>query len=830
MAGIQVPQYDIFKIGTNKLKYHKWDLKISKDEAFRAQEIVSLFEAQEFRLIAQILNEDIKDIDFTKYILMIVVDKGSDFKRATDHKGIKVNGITFVRFVGTSGGLKKNNLLFVNKQIIDELNKRCECGKKDVKIVPAKLEAYKALTCSASQLICNPDRILVVTDCLIHIRENIIKLDDSSNAVEPEMLYLENQDIENNASDGFNLCTIDYMKRVGESLNLDYIPDGVCLRNAWLKGMLYPFPIVEFVERYRSGDYMIEDVWGHKHDIREIDMILTESSLKLWKGYDSIEDYIQSYQENGYHFAVTKITGGHLEDQRELNYQYLQSYDFTDEDIEELCAPTVKYLKDALCGDYESTKRFLGIKGDVEKNTWQHALQTSEYMMGDPYIIESVHKMIRKKIDQAKIGKLLVDGNYQLLSGDPFALMQHICGLKVTGLLKANEVYSKYWIDKGVDEILVFRSPMTAHNNIRKCSINNNEECLYWYKYMKTVLIFNGFDTMCQSLNGADYDGDLGFSTNNPVLMKRHKITPAIVCIQRNVEKIIPTEADILKSDFNGMGNKVGSITNRVTAMMEVQAHFTPETKEYQDLAYRIACGQLYQQAEIDKIKGIVSKPMPNYWYNYQACKGNSYLQSICADKKPYFMIYVYDDYRVEYNKYQKECNKSCLLEFGITLDELLAKNDYTEEEEKFLSYYNNKQPFGMGPCAMNRICHYIEDQFKGIVSLRKKESTFSYRTLRYSSSVKKETREELQLLADEYTVYVRETKKKQKNNDKEDRMVNRAMMKKYFKQKSKEICFDDKQRYNAILDLCYKHDGNRQFMWDCIGDMIIKRLIELGD
>lgn len=830
MAGIQVSQYDIFKIGTNKLKYHKWDLKISKDEAFRAQEIVSLFEAQEFRLIAQILNKDIKDIDFTKYIMMVVIDKGSDFKRATDHKGIKVNGVTFVRFVGTSGGLKKNNLLFVNSTIINELNKRCDCGKKDVKIVPAKLEAYKALTCSASQLICNPERILVVTDCLIHIRENIIKLDDSSNAVEPEMLYLENQEVENNASDGFNLCTIEYMQKVGESLGLDYIPDGVCLRNAWLKGMLYPFPITEFVEEFCPDNYMIEDVWGHKHDIREVDMILTESSLKLWKGYDSIEEYIQSYHENGYQFAVTKITGGHLEDQRELNYQYLQSYDFSDEDIEELCAPTVKYLKDALCGDYESTKRFLGIKGDVEKNTWQHALQTNKFMMGDPYIIESVHKMIKKKIDQAKIGKLLVDGNYQLLSGDPFALMQHICGIKVTGLLKADEVYSKYWVDKHVQEVCVFRSPMTAHNNIRKCKINDSQECQKWYRYMKTVLIFNSFDSLCMSLNGADFDGDLGFTTNNSVLMRRHRVTPPISCIQRNAEKIIPTEADILKSDFNGMGNKVGSITNRVTAMMEVQSHFEPESKEYEDLAFRIACGQLYQQAEIDKIKGIVSKPMPNYWFNYQACKGNPYLQSICADKKPYFMIYVYDDYRVEYNRYQKECNKSCLLEFGITLEELLAKDSYTEDEQKFITYYNNKQPFGMGLCAMNRICHYIEDQFKGIVSLRKRESDFDYKVLRYSSAVKKATRDELKLLADEYATYVRETKKKQKNNDKEDRMVNRSMMKKYFKQKSKDICPDDKQRYNAILDLCYKHDGNRQFMWDCIGDMIIKRLIELGD
>lgn len=828
MAGIKVPQYDIFKIGTDKLKYSKWDLTITRTEAFNAQEIVSLFEAQEFRLIAQILDQEISTIDFSKYILIVVIDKKSDFNRAVDHQGIKVNGNTFRRFVGTSGGLKKNTLLFVNTEVLDELNKRCECGRGEIKIVPAKYEAYKALTCSASQPICDPEHILVVSDCLIMIKDNIIKIDDSSDAVEPEMTYLEDQDIENNASDGFNLCTIEYMERVAESLELDYVPDGVCLRNAWLKGMLYPFPIKEFAKEFNDGKYIVDDIWGNPHDLRKVDMILTESSLKLWKAYASIEDYQKKYKENGYCFAVTKIASHQLEDQRELNYQYLQSYDFTDEDIKELCEPTVKYLKDALCGDYESTKRFLGIKNDVEKNTWQHSLYVNEYMMGDPYVIESTHKMIRKKIDQAKIGKLLVNGNYQLLSGDPFALMQHICGLSVTGLLKANEVYSKYWIDRDVDEICIFRSPMTAHNNIRKCKINNSEVCQKWYRYMKTILIFNGFDGLCMSLNGADYDGDLGFSTNNSILMKRHRVTPPISCIQRNVDKVIPTEADILKSDLGGMGNKVGSITNRVTAMMEVQSHFEKGTKEYEDLAYRIACGQLYQQAEIDKIKGIVSDPMPNYWYNYYGCKGDKYLQSICADKKPYFMIYVYSDYKVEYNKYQKECNKSCLLEFGITLDELLAMPEHKEDQKKFLSYYEHKQPFGMGNCAMNRICHYIEDEFKGIVSSRKRESNFDYKRIKYSSAVSKDIKSAVQELHDEYVTYVRETKKKQKNVDKDDRFMNRQMMKKYFKSEIVKACPDERQRFNAVLELTYKHNGNKQFFWDCVGDLMIKRLEEL--
>ena len=73
------------------------------------------------------------------------------------------------------------------------------------------------------------------------------------------------------------------MKRVAESLGIDYVPSGVCLRNAWLKGMMYPFPIEEFAREINGGQYIVNDICGNPKDLRNIEMILTESSLKLWK-------------------------------------------------------------------------------------------------------------------------------------------------------------------------------------------------------------------------------------------------------------------------------------------------------------------------------------------------------------------------------------------------------------------------------------------------------------------------------------------------------------------------------------------------------------------
>lgn len=602
MAGINVPQYEIFKIGTDKLKYSNWNLYISKKEAFKYQELVKLFEGQEFRIMAnKILCQPINKIDFSKIFIQIVIDKKTDFARATSKKGITVNGVNYRRFVGTTGGLKNNTLLFCRSEYVDELNRLCNCKRnKKVKLVPAKYEAYKALTCSASQPICNPKRILVVRDCITKYFADVISLDDGIGSSEPQRTIVKDKELENNVSDGFNLCTIEYMQRVAESLGINYTPSGVCLRNAWLKGMLYPFPIIEFIEKFNNGNYFIEDIWGNLQDIRECEMIITESSLKLWSAYNSIDDYISSYKECGYEFAVTKIAPEELEESRELNYQYLQSYDFSDDDIKELCEPTINILKKSMGGDYSSTLNFLGLVENPELNTWQAALYESEYMLGDPYIIDTIHRYIKKKISGAKIGKLIVDGNYQIGSGDPFALMQSICGLEVTGILEQDECYSKFWLDKNEDDIIILRSPMTSHNNIRRCHINSSDEAAYWYQYMNTIMIINGWDSFCMAENGCDWDGDILYSTNNDVLRRKFVKLPAIECVQRNAEKVIVTEKDIKKTNKDGMGNQVGTITNRVTAMMEVQSHFPKGSKEYSELEYRIECGQLYQQNELD--------------------------------------------------------------------------------------------------------------------------------------------------------------------------------------------------------------------------------------
>jgi hypothetical protein len=588
----------IFKISTERLASNNWDIKLDQKLAVRLDELVDLFDNQSFRLL-DIISKAYKS-NLTDKVLAVEISKKKDYARATSPKGIYVNGFNFQWFVGTTGGLKNETILFVRSDLLGELDKRCECGrKKDYKLVPAKYEAYKSLTCSASLEIVEPRDVLVVSDCFVDFYDSVINIDDTNND-EPEVTILENILLKNNGSDGLNLCTPEYMQRVAEKLKLDYIPAGGCLRNAWLKGMLYVFDILDFAEKI-AHTYEVKDIWGHIHDIRNVDMIITESSLKIWDNYDSWEDYHSNYIKNGYRFAMTKVTPKVLDDVREINYQYLQSYELTDEDIKELAKLTVDWLKQSLTGDYEQTLKFLGISEKTKSNDYAQALYLNPEMMKDPYVIDRINKMIKKKINNAKIGKLLVNGNYQFVSGDPYALMQHVFGLEVTGLLEAKEVYSKYWNDKeDAEELVCFRSPMTSHNNIRKMKRINNDTVNYWYRHMDTIFIINNKDTFCMAMNGCDFDGDAIYSTNNKVLLRKYVELLAIQCVQRKAQKQIVTRSMIKKSNYKGLGNGVGKITNDVSSMIDILFGLQKGTIEYEILNKRILCGQLFQQNELD--------------------------------------------------------------------------------------------------------------------------------------------------------------------------------------------------------------------------------------
>lgn len=553
---------------------------------------------QNRKLIRKLYSE-LDEVQFKPDYMCLIVDRERDLWRACD--GFSINGLTYHRLLGTNGGVKNETIVFISDKVGDEIRRRIDNGRDMTKeLVPAKLEAYKALACSAAIPVSFPNGIILVNDCETSFVEDIVYLDDEADG-EPVMEYRNGVQIELTESDGYGLMLPSLAQKWGEELGLDYIPGGVNTRCSWEKGMLYAFDFIDFGESVAKS-YYIKDAWGTVRDIREAEVIMTTSMLKLWDSYSSMEDYLENCRRNKYDFAIPKVAPEKLENEHNLNYQFSQTHDLTDEEIDELISPTVEEIDSVLGGDYRKTVLYLKGSELNAKNAMRSeddfakAIMADQRMINDPYVQNRIYQTIKNRINEAKIGVLKVHGNYSMLCGDPYALCQSAFGLEVTGLLGAGEVYNDYWDDSGSEELVCFRAPMSCHANIRKVTVNRSPEARYWYRYMTSCTALNAWDSIAHALNGADKDGDLVFLTDNPVLVKKHRLLPVVMCVQRKAKKRVVTEEDAIQANINSFGDDIGKVTNRITSMFEVQSAFPKWSPEYKELDYRIMCGQLLQQ------------------------------------------------------------------------------------------------------------------------------------------------------------------------------------------------------------------------------------------
>lgn len=862
------PRY-ILKIHSSDIIKNEHCLDIDIDVARKNKEVISISDGQVIRWIDSInevdrnhakfkYSEDIKkirslkkssgnglkikelyeELDKLQYIpelINVIMDKPKDIDLFKD--GFIINGMKYFRFIGSPNQVKKSTVMYTSMH--DTLNRLVENDRNpEYKIVPAKYEAYKALTLSGSYPVTNTDRILVVDDLITHFTEDIIMLDDSEDG-EPTIEY-KTAEIELDESDGYGLISPELAKKWSDDMELDYLMSGCCIRHSFTKGMVATFDFKEFAKIHNKR--FVKDVWGKEHDINDIDIVLTTSMMKLWSAYDSIDDFVKKSNKNKYSFCVTKVTPKKLDEVRTLNYQFIQSYDLSDEQIKDLISPTIDEVKDILHCDVDKTLLFLkGIKVDennidINNNDYVKALMIDNRLINDKYVIDRINVLISKKIQDAKIGILKAKGNYAIVVGDPYALCQKIFGLDVKneeyGLLKAGEIYHKFWLDKNVDEVVCFRAPMSCHNNIRKMKISKSEDANYWYRYCSNLIMLNCHDSFCHALNGCDKDSDILYTSNNIILSDNYKPTPTIICVQKSAEKLIVTEDMLRESNKLSFGNAIGAITNRITSMFDLLPLYPPDSEENKALQYRIMCGQLMQQNEIDATKGIISKPMPKYWYtrisNPETDK-DFFNNKICADKKPYFMRYIYPDINKKYTDFIKNTKHNCIFKFGCEIEELLWRVNLTEEQAEFIDNYYRYFPVNDNGCTMNRLCHMVEDEFKNYVSGIKANSTFDYSILKSGYKYSRDNYEKIEIIYKEYVKAKRACSENMKSYkiSREDFSTDLKDIKEFYKKQCEITCSNSKELCDIIIDLCYTHNKSKSFAWDVCADQIIENLLE---
>lgn len=762
------------------------------------------------------------------------------------------DSVNYKRLITASGHTRSKKTMLIQEDLYDKINEILLCGlpanTKYEKI--SKWNSYYGLVSTDSKVVSMPN-IVVIDDFknLIKDKFDVVKQITDSNglkhySVEPNVV----KKFKILPFDGAGLVSVERAKIWRDELNasipddkpkLDYIPSAFQFRAIpCVKGNVYTFDIKEFAKQFGVDE--IIDVKGIPHSIanESIDCILTKSQFKFLDLYDSndpIKDWKEKFNTpcHGYKrtFNISEYSDKYeeLKDTMLTAYQQLQTLNFTDNEIKTLCKPTINRTE-RISVDIDEFLKFRSLIDDNEDDEtidwsivppYYKALKYNKSLFGDQYIQEKVKQDIQNFKNRALSGKLFTRGNYQVLTPDVYALAQYAFGIKPTGLLAANQIYSNYWNNQTdgktkIKEVAIVRNPHIAHE-WRIGHLTNTEDMTKWYKYQNTGIITSIYDTILLALNSADTDGDhIGTIYDKCILAAIKRVKKAgnantidfeqdSICDNKIKKKNIYTQVNDIKAlinvDILGMSNDIGQVVNRVSELWQLEQ--TEQVQNYIKIMSIIA------SLTIDYAKTGEKADIPKEIIAYLK------LEKV---KKPYFMRYLPNQKK---NKSKEEEAKNNVKEFGLS-DELFIK----------------QERFSRTNCNVNRICWYLEEKFSGI-EMKKPKNTFNFTTLLSDKvdeygDLYKNVKQKLLELQDMFSEYTKEYKIEAVNN-KEQKKEYSGHYRSFYQYARYELlstCKLSNIKVNKVLDILlhlYYTDKefinkDRSILWNAFEKEIISR------
>lgn len=466
------------------------------------------------------LRDKIDVLLFLPYIINVKVDKPRVYKKICKN-GFIVNGEKYVRLLCGAGMGRRSTVSFCNEKIYDKIDEILRNGIVLDEINIAKWNAYYGLYMSGMYDVSTP-RVCIIDDCELDIVGNKVDFivdDKKINPFDEEVDYrrIEERDYVFNANvfDGAGLISPEQAQIWANDLDLDYIPSNFIIRSAFIKGCVSVFDFKKYAKDIACTDVIV-DHYGKEHKVEDIDIVLTTSQFKMYKHYKSFDDYLHYARYYNHCWGVTRYAPKVDKEYSTINYQYIQTLDLDDNKLEELASTTIDWLNKICSGDLLYTLLFLlgennsfkDIDEVINKtdNNFVKALVLNNDLFQDDYIRRKTYQMIETKINQAKIGRLWVNGNYQTMIPDPYAMCEWMFKQEVKGLLGKKQFYSKFWSDRGVEKIDACRSPMVDPSEHNVVDVVASEQMKEWYKYITSGIIMNiwGLDTIIHS--DSDFD------------------------------------------------------------------------------------------------------------------------------------------------------------------------------------------------------------------------------------------------------------------------------------------------------------------------------------
>lgn len=429
-----------------------------------------------------------------------------ELRQWTYSNGFICDNKRYVRWKRSSGSSRIGKCLFIDERLYEPMHKYEMCGIKieeNDKTDLASLEAYISLTLSSiiDTIDIDPTSILVIPDYESVFSEECIDTRSDNGHLVTDKRMVE---IKNSIFDGQSLLDKSVFG-VYENYGM------LLLRNRFFKSCCFNANIQEWFVDNNIIDINQLNGITFATDIKQIKMITTPSSIKYAK-FGSIKTWLKRI---GTTFGVVKhekptsFLNGKLV---HTHYQLLNTLQMSEKEVAEFMKESFDYLSylknDIAVLRHHIRYNLLGNK-IYEPFLTNNDIVYTLLGLNDDIAKTKIYEKFKKDIYDSYIkdlrsGKVLVNGNYEVLCGNPIEMLRHSVNLFNGEPYMVKNTISTSRFEYG-KELLGSRSPHVCASCIL---ITTNTQYSEIDKYMngtnEIVYINSINENILQRLSGAD--------------------------------------------------------------------------------------------------------------------------------------------------------------------------------------------------------------------------------------------------------------------------------------------------------------------------------------
>lgn len=523
------------KVAQNESTDGKDHIRCIREGSLNDNNVISVFDSALSRTIG------IKQDELTDALMVVQVYYFDVFKDISFY-GFTYNGEKYKYFTSSAGQIRKKKAVFIKESVWNKIEKTVMCGLTIDKINSKggnnvnKHLAYMALSNSATDEWdeFDIDKSIVIDDFETNVYGTFDFVDETDYSITRKTDYVPIPHTDGAGMVLPSLCTKNFM-----------------FRAPWVKGLLGVFDFRKFIE-VNNYSPIITDIYGKEHDIiaEDIQIIFTKSQFKMYKYYDSWDEYKDAFKK--YYCSAGRCN---IEEDRiknaKINYQMLQTLtNITDDEINLLTHKSAERISN-VCSSKETMMDILGITPyNTNMTPFQKAVKVYPALLSDTYAKDVIREVKNSLLKKYRSGKLEVTGKYTFLLPDYYAACEYWFGHieEPKGLLENKEVFC--WLFKQYDKLDCLRSPHLYKEHAIRFNVASNgygervEQIREWFT---TNAVYTSTHDLISKILQFDVDGDKSL-----VVADRDFVRIA----ERNMNGIVPLYYNMRKAEPTQLNNK----------------------------------------------------------------------------------------------------------------------------------------------------------------------------------------------------------------------------------------------------------------------------------